>query len=149
LRIRREFLLIVVVAAFAAPAFRSAPAPRDDEPAVVTVQHVLIGFKRSVPGKKLERTKAEAGELAAKILERARAGEDFGVLVEQFSDEPNPRPFRLTNAGTPRRADARPRGDLAPGFGDVAFGLEPGEVGLVKYHAASSPYGWHVIKRLE
>jgi hypothetical protein len=34
-------------------------------------------------------------------------------------------------------------------FGDVAFGLAVGEVGLAAYHAATSPYGWHVIKRLE
>ena len=38
---------------------------------------------------------------------------------------------------------------MVAAFGDVAFELEVGEVGLAKYHAGNSPYGWHVILRLE
>jgi hypothetical protein len=31
----------------------------------------------------------------------------------------------------------------------VSFRLEVDEIGLASHHAALSPYGWHVIKRLE
>jgi parvulin-like peptidyl-prolyl isomerase len=41
------------------------------------------------------------------------------------------------------------RSQVVAKFGDLAFRLEVGEVGLASYHAALSPYGWHVIKRLE
>lgn len=41
------------------------------------------------------------------------------------------------------------REQMVPGFADVAFGLAPGEVGIAPHDAQRSPYGWHVIKRLE
>lgn len=42
-----------------------------------------------------------------------------------------------------------PRAQMVPGFGDTAFGLEVGAVGLLPYDEQSSPFGWHVIKRIE
>ena len=53
-----------------------------------------------------------------------------------------------TNNGAPRMADATPRSGMVRGFGDVAFSLEVGEIGMAKYSVGSSPYGWHIIKRL-
>lgn len=41
------------------------------------------------------------------------------------------------------------RGRMVPAFCDVAFSLDVGEVGLAEYDAERSPFGWHVIKRLE
>ena len=41
------------------------------------------------------------------------------------------------------------RSGMVPGFGDTAFSLEVGEVGMTDHHAQASPYGWHIIKRLE
>ncbi|MFT5049926.1 MAG: peptidyl-prolyl cis-trans isomerase B (cyclophilin B) [Chlamydiales bacterium] len=41
------------------------------------------------------------------------------------------------------------REQMVPAFGDVGFLLEVGEVGLAPFDPAKSPYGWHVIKRLE
>jgi len=57
------------------------------EPAKVTVQHVLISF--SGTGTTATRTKEEAAALAAKVLARAQAGEDFTALVRELSDDPN------------------------------------------------------------
>ena len=51
------------------------------EPDFISVQHILIGFQGSVPGKNITRTKEEASELANKVFNRARAGEDFDKLV--------------------------------------------------------------------
>lgn len=124
----------------------------DDEPATVTVQHILIGFKRSVPGKKLDRTKDQARALAAELVERARATEDpaeFTTLVAQYTDDAAPGIYLLVNDDRPLTPGGRKRSDMVPRFGDVAFSLAVGEVGLAEYHAALSPFGWHVIKRLE
>ena len=119
------------------------------EPQAVKVQHILVGFKGSVKGKTIERTKAEAQALAEKLVERARAGEDFDALVKQYTDDRYPGIYTLTNAGAPRRSGAHTREQMVPGFGDVAFRLAVGEVGMASHHGVNSPYGWHVIKRLE
>lgn len=124
-------------------------ASKSDEPDVVVVQHILIGFKKSVLNKKLERTKKEAGAMALELLERAQAGEEFDALVKEFTDDSHPGIYKLTNKGAPLMAQSRARDDMVPNFGRVAFSLEVGEVGLAKFHPGNSPYGWHVIKRLE
>lgn len=41
------------------------------------------------------------------------------------------------------------RQQMVQGFGDVGFSLEVGEVGIAAYDAVKSPYGWHVIRRVE
>jgi foldase protein PrsA len=123
--------------------------PVPAEPDVVLVQHVLIGFKRSVPNKKIDRTKEEAAKLAADLVERARAGEDFDALVVEHSADAPPGKYRLVNRDVPLIAGARKRDEMVPAFGKVAFSLEVGEVGLVEYSFRDSPYGWHVVKRLE
>ena len=46
-------------------------------------------------------------------------------------------------------AVANPREKMVPAFGDIGFGLEPGEVGMATYDKTASPFGYHVIRRLE
>jgi hypothetical protein len=137
-------VILVVAVALALPGHA-----REGEPDKITVQHILIGYKRTVPGKKLERTKKEAKALAAALAERARAGEDFTALVEEYTDDKPPGIYVMTNKNAPRVAGAMTRDQMVPRFGDVAFGLEVGEVGVAVYHAGLIPYGWHIIKRLE
>lgn len=133
---------LVALAVFEAQARRG-------EPERVTVQHILIGFKKTVKGKELDRSKAQAKALAYELLDRAEAGEDFAALVEEYTDDRVPGIYVIANdqSGVPQGAFKRR--DLAVSFGDVAFRLDVGEVGLAKYHAANSPFGFHVIKRLE
>lgn len=140
--------LIVVALVAARPGVAAEAEPRV-EARLVTVQHILVGFKRSVPGRKIERTKAEAGALAARLLERARRGEEFDDLVKEFTDDRYPGVMKVMNDGEPIRPDAYGRKKLQPCFGDVSFQLDVGEVGLAGYSAGACSYGWHVIKRLE
>lgn len=44
---------------------------------------------------------------------------------------------------------ARPREQMAPAFGDVGFKLELGEIGLAEPNATTSPFGYHIIKRVK
>lgn len=44
---------------------------------------------------------------------------------------------------------AFPREQMAKAFGDVAFSLKAGEIGLAAYAEGVSPFGWHIIKRIE
>ena len=49
-------------------------AGKKDEPDQVVVQHILIGFKKSLPNRILERTRKQARALAESLLERAQNG---------------------------------------------------------------------------
>ena len=115
----------------------------------ILVQHVLVGFQGSVPGKNITRTQAEAEALARDILGRAQGGEDFGGLVQQYTDDAYPGIYGLSNTGVTPGANEYPRDGMVKGFSDVAFSLRTGEVGVANYDKQTSPYGWHVIKRVD
>jgi len=117
----------------------------------IEVQHVLIGFQGTVPGKTVTRTKAEAEKLANDVLERARKGEAMDGLVQQYTDDQFPGVYDLANNGvTPDKSKQEfPRSGMVKGFSDAAFGLSVGNVGMASYDPTTSPFGWHIIKRLK
>ena len=122
----------------------------------ITVQHVLIGFKGSVAGKDISRSKEEAEKLAKEVLAKAVAGEDFDALVETHTDDSPPGIYNMANfqqradmANTNNDKKVFPRSGMVGAFGNVGFPLKVGEVGLAEYDPAESKYGWHIIKRLK
>ncbi|MDQ2806522.1 MAG: peptidyl-prolyl cis-trans isomerase [Chloroflexota bacterium] len=116
----------------------------------ITVQHILIGFQGTIPGKNIVRTKDEAQALAEKLFAQAQAGSDFDQLVKDNTDDSPPGIYEMANLGVaPANADEAPRDQMIPAFGDVGFKLKPGEIGLAPYDPTASPYGWHIIKRLK
>lgn len=121
------------------------------EPKQVTVQHVLIGFQGSIPGKQITRTREKAKTLAEDILKRARNGEEFGELVKKYTDDSFPGIYKIANFGMPADPahEVWARSGMVPAFGDVGFPLAVGEVGMAEYDQKKSPYGWHIIKRVE
>jgi|KBSSwiStaDraftv2_1062776.scaffolds.fasta_scaffold20411_4 hypothetical protein len=124
------------------------PVRPDVTPAHIEVQHILVGFAGSVPGKGITRTQAEARTLAYEILGKARRGEDFDQLVVQYTDDSPPGIYKMSNTGVSAGEGEYQREGMVPAFGNVGFELSPGNIGIAEYDAASSPYGWHVIKRL-
>jgi parvulin-like peptidyl-prolyl isomerase len=146
-RIVRTALALVPLAVLAvAPLARSAERPK--EPEKVTVQHILISFKGKTK-KPVTRKKAEAEALAKSLMERIAKGEDFDALVKEYTDDQYPGIYTMTNDGVPIMSGTHAREQMAMSFGDVAFSLAVGEVGLARYDGFKSPYGWHIIKRLE
>ena len=130
------------------------------EPGFITVQHILIGFTKpnegrpggtsSVPGKTITRNRQDAEKLANDLLKRGTDGEDFGALVKEFTDDSAPGIYKMANFGEAKvPPDVFKRDDMVPAFGNVGFPLPVGGVGLAVYDSATSPYGWHVIKRIE
>jgi len=128
-----------------------ASAQDRPEPERVTVQHILIAFRGSIPDPKVTRTREEAEKLALQLFERAKAGEDFDAMVKTYTNDSYPGIYSMSNRDvTPdpvRKEFSRTR--MVKAFGDVSFGLEVGGVGLAVYDPATSKYGWHIIKRLE
>ncbi len=144
-----KYIPVLVVFSILAALVVPALAAKPKEPDVVVVQHLLIGFKRTLPKKGVTRTKKEAIALVDELLHRAKEGEDFDALVREYTDDSHPGIYTLTNRKAPVRAGTNKRDDMVPSFGDVAFSLEPGGIGMAKYSASGSPYGWHIIKRIE
>ncbi|MBC8371824.1 MAG: peptidylprolyl isomerase [Planctomycetes bacterium] len=175
-----------------------------DEPEYIRIQHILISFKGTRTS--ATRTQEEAEALAAEVLKRAQAGEDFASLVVEFTDDPGGKDatpkgaYAMLNTGrhnaeadeasaviqkeamelqtalmervnskeiTMEQAKAEfdeaakglrarlsaiqwfPRGQMVPGFGNIGFKLNVGEIGISNYSKTDSPFGWHIIKRYE
>lgn len=123
------------------------------EPKLITVQHLLIGFEGSVPGKPITRTKEEAEALAKELLAEAQKPDaNFGQMVSKQTDDSYPGIYMMANNEVKVNempAGYTPRKRLVAAFGDVGFKLKLNEVGLAPYDTARSPYGWHIIKRIE
>jgi parvulin-like peptidyl-prolyl isomerase len=144
-----------VLAAFAC-AFSACSDPPDDTPLgrdiaaimarpeqtvdKVKVQHVLLAFVGAKRGSESKRTYAEARTLTEELLKRARDGEDFATLMQKYSSDEGGGTYTLTQAD---------RYDYAQNFHQIAFRLAVGEIGVAAHHPSKSPFGWHVIKRLE
>lgn len=116
------------------------------EPERIEIQHVLISFAGT--GTRARRSQADAAELAATTLARANAGEDFDALVRELTDDSPPGIYRLSNNGVSPASGEYPRGRMVAAFGNVGFGLGVGEIGVADFDPRTSPYGWHIIKRL-
>ncbi|HSR67142.1 MAG TPA: peptidylprolyl isomerase [Acidobacteriota bacterium] len=108
------------------------------------VRHILIGWKdlAGIYGSGFDRRAAqrdleEARDLVLKLLRRAREGEDFQALMEEYSEDST----TAANSGTYVVSLTAP---LGPEFTKMGMRLYLGEIGVVK-----SPYGYHIIKRVQ
>lgn len=160
--VRVSALKLVVIAAAVLFGGCASPSANSDskteatilpngEPSHITVQHCLIGFQGSLPGKSIRRSRADAELLANQILEKARAGEDFNSLVRKFTDDSPPGIYDMANDGFPGDMTRQlfARREMVPAFGDTGFPLEIGEYGMAEHHPTNSPFGWHIVKRVK
>jgi len=117
----------------------------------VTVQHILIAFKGSIPKDSVRRTQFEAELLVKEIFMRAKEGQDFDKLVKNFSDDQYPGIYRMSNFNVePDESEGEyPRSKMVEAFGDLSFRLSVDQIGLAKYDPETCKYGWHIIKRIE
>ena len=146
----RTFVCLGILALAALPGLASIQGKA--EPEHVTIQHILIAFRGSLPNDQtVTRSQADAEKLALRIFERAKAGEDFDAMVKTYTNDSYPGVYKMSNRDVqPDRSKGEfSRTGMVKAFGDVSFGLEIGGVGLAVYDPATSKYGWHIIKRLE
>jgi len=128
---------------------RPAEPAKAAEPDHIQVQHILIGFKGSVPGKNITRSLEDAKTLAYQLLERAKKGEDFDALVKEYTNDMPPGIYSMSNNGVANNPGEFPRGRMVPAFGNTGFPLKVGEIGIADYDPKTSPYGYHIVKRLK
>jgi peptidyl-prolyl cis-trans isomerase C len=81
--------------------------------------------------------KAKAKATIDLVLKKARAGEDFGKLAQQYSQD--------GSAAQGGDLGDFPRGQMVPEFSNAAFALKPGQLSGV----VTTQFGYHVIKLIE
>jgi hypothetical protein len=125
----------------------------EDGTSEVTVQHLLVGVVGNLPG--VTRPGGDAERLTAELYLRAKDGEDFDDLVREYTDDTHPGIYRMITSGKSDEARGTLlRSEMVKGFGDVAWRLAVGEIGVVPYDpppqfgGGTSPFGFHIVKRL-
>lgn len=102
-------------------------------PEQVHVQVILVTVNEKDP----ETVKSDARKHAEEAAKRAAAGEDFGALAKQYSQD--------KSAARGGDLGLVPRGVMFPKFEEIAFSAKPGTVSPV----FETPKGFNVIKVLE
>ena len=100
-------------------------------PEQVRVRHILLTWKPL--GTQDDR--ATIRKQMQPILERARNGEDFAALAEEFSDD-----YATKTAGGD--TGFFKRGDMVPAFEKAAFAMQPGEIS----DPVETSFGVHIIR---
>ncbi len=115
----------------------------------IQVQHLLIAYDRAgIPG--VTRTLEEAEQLTAELWQKIKDGADFDALIKEHTNDSPPGIYGMTMVGPGDRNKLLfPRTGMVAAFGDVGWRLKVGEYGVAPHHARTSPYGWHIIKRLK
>ncbi len=111
---------------------------RFEQPETVRAAHILLATRDLATNQELTLDKQKAQrDLIEALLKRARAGEDFGKLAKEFSQDP----------GSKERGGdyVFPRGQMAMEFETAAFGMSPGQISDV----VTTKFGFHIIKVLE
>jgi len=116
-------------------------------PERVTIDYILLAFDGSINGRQIGRTRLEADSLARVLLNVARSGADFDSLKKADSDEPRLKPLTLVNKGLRPAAGERTRKMVEIAVGDMAFGMSPGDIGLVVPNNTTCRYGYYVVRR--
>lgn len=84
---------------------------------------------------------AEKRAKAEEILNRAKAGEDFAALANEFSEDPG----NKDSEGKPQGGlyANNTKGKMVPAFEQAALALEPGQISP---NLVETDYGFHIIK---
>jgi len=84
---------------------------------------------------------AEKKAKAEEILNRAKAGEDFAALANEFSEDPGNKDAK----GNPQGGfyGNNTKGKMVPAFEEAALALQPGQI---TQNLVETDYGYHIIK---
>ena len=105
------------------------------QPERVKVRHILV----TVPGDATEEQRTQLRRRAEEALAKAKAGQDFGALAQEYSDDPR---SKSQNGELPWLAREEIK---LVSFRDAAFALEKGAVSNI----LESPAGFHIIQAVD
>lgn len=110
-----------------------------EQPEMVHVRHILLmtidpTTHQPLPDDTVKAKRKEADD----VLMKARSGEDFAKLAQQYSEDP-------TTKDKGGELSAFPRGQMLPEFEAAAFALTNNEISDV----VTTMYGYHIIKFID
>jgi peptidyl-prolyl cis-trans isomerase C len=111
---------------------------RFEEPEMVRASHILLSTRDMTTNKELpDDKKKEKRKQMEDLLKRARAGEDFAKLAQEYSEDP----------GSKEKGGEYkfPRGQMVPEFEAAAFSLNTNQISDI----VTTQYGYHIIKLSE
>lgn len=115
-----------------------------EEPEMVHVSHILISTQDPTTKSDLPDDKKTAKrKLAEDILKRAKAGEDWGKLVKEYSEDPGSKD--KGGEYTFARASVDPNRGMVPEFENASFALNTNQISDI----VTTQFGYHIIKLLE
>ncbi len=106
-------------------------AHKDEYHQDAAVQASFVSFSKTPSARDSAETEAEIRRLLAQI----RAGDDFGQLARNNSDDPG-------SAQKDGDLGLFGRGQMVKAFEDTAFSLDPGEIS----EPFRTQFGWHIVK---
>ncbi len=109
-----------------------------EQPEMVRASHILLGTRDPATGAELTEAQKQAKrKQMEEILKRARAGEDFAKLAQQYSEDP----------GSKDKGGEYtfPRGRMVPPFEAAAFALGVNQISDI----VTTQFGYHIIKLSE
>ena len=101
-----------------------------EKPKTVHARHILLKLEEGADDETVETVRRRADDIALK----AKAGEDFAQLAQQYSEGPTK--DRGGDLGTFKKED------MVKPFADAAFSMPPGEVS----EPVRTRFGFHIIK---
>ena len=118
---------------------RKANLERLEQPERIRIVHIFQGTRdRQANAELPDEQRRIKRQFMEKLRDRARAGEDFQKLVQEFSEDPN-------LAETKGEYTLTRSSPFSPEFKTAAFTLDAGKISDV----ITTPYGLHIIKALE
>jgi foldase protein PrsA len=118
---------------------RKGNLARLEQPEKVRVSHVLLSTRDRNTERELPEEQQRAKRIQMdRVLTRAKAGEDFAKLVNDYSEDRN---VKETKGEYTLSRDDR----FVPEFKAAAFSLEPGKISDV----VTTVYGYHILKMHE
>jgi len=107
-------------------------------PEMAQVRHILFATRDSNTGAELSDTrKAEKRLQAEAVLKRARQGENFDTLVQEYSEDLGTKDSKGEYIFA--------RGQMVPEFEAAAFSLGPNAISDL----VTTVYGYHIIKKIQ
>lgn len=104
-----------------------------EQPEMVETSHILLTTRDTNQKELSDTEKAAKKKQAEDILKRAKAGEDFEKLREQYSEDPGKKVNPIYTFA---------RGRMVPEFEAAAFSLAPDQISDV----VTTQFGYHIIK---